>query len=143
MVDIEALSSRFRHLRDYLKILEELKKINKSTFISDYHYYGLAERYLQLAIECILDIGNMLIISFDLRKPSDRQEIIDILEEGKIIPSLLATRLSGIAGFRNLLIHEYVKIDREKVYQILKNRIPDITAFAKGITHFLKKKKYL
>jgi uncharacterized protein YutE (UPF0331/DUF86 family) len=143
MVDTETLGSRFRHLRDYLKILREIQKINKNSFISDYHYYGLAERYLQLAIECILDIGNMLIVSFDLRKPSDRQEIIDILEEGKIISSLLATRLSGIAGFRNLLIHEYVKIDREKVYQVLKTRIPDIEAFAKGITKFLKKKKYL
>ena len=143
MVDVEAIASRFSHLRQYLKVLQELQRVSKNTFINDYHYYGLAERYLQLAIECILDVGNSLIISFDLRKPSDRQEIIDILEEGKIISSLLATRLSGIAGFRNLLIHEYIKIDREKVYQILKNRVPDIETYAKGITRFLKKKKYL
>ncbi len=141
MVDIEIIATRFKLLKDYLKILKELQKINKNTFISDYHYYGLAERYLQLAIECILDVGNMLIVSFDLRKPSDRQEIVDILEEGKIISSLLTTRLSGIAGFRNLLVHEYVKINREMVYKILKERILDLEDFAKEITKHLNKQK--
>jgi len=143
MVDIESIAARFKHLRDYLKVLKELKKINKNKFIDDYHYYGLAERYLQLAIECVLDVGSMLIVSLDLRKPSDRQEIIDILEEAKIISSMLSTRLSGIAGFRNLLAHEYVKIDRNKVYSILNNRIPNLESYAKAVTRYLKKKKYI
>ena len=143
MVDIESIATRFKHLKDYLKILKELQEIRKNLFISDYHYYGLAERYLQLAIECILDVGNMLIVSLDLRKPSDKQEIIDILEETKIVPSILAIRLSGVARFRNLLVHEYVKIDRTKVYNILKNKIPDLEAFAKNVTRYLKKKKYI
>lgn len=142
MVDIESIATRFKHLRDYLKILKELQKIKKSKFISDHHYYGLAERYLQLSIECVLDVGNMLIVSLDLKKPSDKQEIIDILEEAKIIPSIMATRLSGVARFRNLLVHEYVRIDRSKVYSILKTRIPDLEAFAKSIVKYLKKKKY-
>ena len=143
MVDIESIATRFKHLKDYLRILEELKNINKNTFISDYHYFGLAERYLQLAIETVLDVGNMLIVSLDLRKPSDRQEIVEILEEAKIVSSMLATRLAGIAGFRNLLVHEYVKIDRKKVYEILKNRIPDLLAFSRAVVRYLKKKKYI
>lgn len=143
MVDTESIATRFKYLRDYLKILEELQKVGKSSFLDDYHYYGLAERYLQLAIECMLDVGSMMIVALDLRKPSDKQEIVDILEEAKIIPSMLATRLSGIARFRNLLVHEYVKIDRERVYSILKNRIPDLSDFAKSITRYLKKKKYI
>lgn len=143
MVDTQAIATRFKHLKDYMKILNELKKVNKSDFIDDYHYYGLAERYLQLAIECVLDVGNMMIVSLDLKKPSDKQEIIDILEEAKIVSSLLATRLSGVARFRNLLVHEYVKIDRSKVYNILKKRIPDLEAYMTAITRYLKKKKYI
>lgn len=143
MVDTESIAARFKHLKDYLKILKELRKINKSIFIDDYHYYGLAERYLQLAIECVLDVGNMLIVSLDLRKPSDKQEIIDVLEEGKVVSSLLATRLSGIARFRNLLVHEYVKIDRAKVYNILKDKIADFEVYMLAITRYLKKHHYL
>jgi len=143
MVDIESIATRFKHLKNYLNILKELKQIKENTFVGDYHYYGLAERYLQLSIECILDVGNMLIVSLDLEKPSDKQEIIDILEKAKIIPSILSTKLSGVARFRNLLVHEYVKINREKVYDILKNKIPDLEEFAKSVTKYLKKKKYI
>src|SRR3989339_1130145 len=111
MVDKESLADRLKHFSDYIKILKELKKVNKNSFIQDYHYYGLAERYLQLSIECLLDIGSMLILSLDLRKPSHKQEVVDILEEEKIISSIMATKLSNIASFRNVLVHEYVKID--------------------------------
>ncbi|MBI5700678.1 DUF86 domain-containing protein [Candidatus Saganbacteria bacterium] len=143
MVDTESIATRFKHLKEYLKVLNELKRIKKNIFIDDYHYFGLAERYLQLSIECMLDVGNMLIVSLDLRKPSDKQEVIDILEEVKIVPSILATRLSGIARFRNLLVHEYVKIDRSKVYNILNSKIPELEAFMLNITKYLKKKRYI
>ena len=36
MVDIESIATRFKHLRDYLKVLKELQKIKESKFISDY-----------------------------------------------------------------------------------------------------------
>jgi len=85
MVDKESLADRLKHFSDYIKILKELKKVNKNSFIQDYHYHGLAERYLQLSIECLLDIGSMLILSLDLRKPSHKQEVVDILEEEKEI----------------------------------------------------------
>ena len=85
----------------------------------------------------------MLILSLDLRKPSHKQEVVDILEEEKIIPSIMATKLSNIASFRNVLVHEYVKIDREIVYNILKTKIPELESFAKSIVKFLKKKKYI
>lgn len=85
----------------------------------------------------------MLIVSFDLPKPSQKQEIIEILEKAKIIPSLLSTKLSGVARFRNLLVHEYVKIDRDMVYQILSTRIPELEGFARSVTKYLKKKRYI
>jgi uncharacterized protein YutE (UPF0331/DUF86 family) len=86
MVDIESIATRFKHLKDYLKILKELKKIKANSFTGDYHYYGLAERYLQLSIECILDVGNMLIVSLDLKKPSDKQEIIGSWKRQQLSP---------------------------------------------------------
>lgn len=52
----EAIYSRISKLRDYLKILKERTHENKDDFRSNYKIYALAERYLQLFIECILDI---------------------------------------------------------------------------------------
>jgi len=61
MIDLKVVNSRIAKLREYLKILKELSTESEKEFIKNYKIYGLAERYLQLTIECILDIGNHLI----------------------------------------------------------------------------------
>ena len=62
MLDHEAITARLDKLNEYGKILRELQKVGKSEFVADYHVYGLAERYLQLSIECLLDIGRLIIL---------------------------------------------------------------------------------
>jgi uncharacterized protein YutE (UPF0331/DUF86 family) len=74
-------------------------------------------RYLQLCIEIVLDIGKLIVVSENLRRPEDNQDILAVLFEKQIISSALSNQLTGIANFRNILVHDYEKIDREIVYQ--------------------------
>jgi uncharacterized protein YutE (UPF0331/DUF86 family) len=138
VLDREAILARLDKLDEYAKILRELQQAAKSEFIADYHLYGLAERYLQLAIECIIDIGSLCITGLGLRKPEDGQEVIDILYEHRIISDDLAARFEGIVGFRNVLVHEYTRIDRNIVYQSLHSHTNDMEQFAKQIIVLLK-----
>ncbi|MBE0448784.1 MAG: DUF86 domain-containing protein [Actinobacteria bacterium] len=55
-----------------------------------------------------------------------------------IIPKEFAREIRGIAGFRNILIHEYVKIDVEKVYGYLQKAPEQFDAFRSYIGKFLK-----
>ncbi len=139
MVDPESLAVRFEKLREYIKVLREIQKVSRSKFLKDYHVYGLAERYLQLAIECLLDIGNMLIVQYGFPKPSIKQEIIAILEDQKVLPSDFVHRLAGIAGFRNILIHDYVKIDRARVYDYLQKNLPQFEAYLRYVRRYIQK----
>jgi len=43
-----------------------------------------------------------------------------------------------LTGFRNILVHEYGKIDRKKVYQYLTERLEDIENFREEILEYLK-----
>lgn len=130
--------AKLGRLDEYLKYLASIQKVNKKSFLSDYHFYGLAERYLQLAIEVILDAGKLIIISGNLRRPEDNQDIFVVLRENKIISQKLVEKLTGIAGFRNILVHDYEKIDREIVYQKLQKNLSDFKNFKKEILKFLK-----
>lgn len=132
--------SKLERLDEYVKYLSEIQQVNKNSFLKDYHFYGLAERYLQLSIEIILDAGKMIIVASNLRKPEDNSDIPRVLEENKIISPKLAKRLSGIASFRNILVHDYEKIDREIVYQKLHNNLKDLTDFKKEMVKHLNKK---
>lgn len=130
--------SKLQKLDEYIKYLKETQKINKNKFIEDYHFFGLAERYLQLSIEILLDVGKLLIIIRELKRPEENQEIFSALHDEKIISEKLAKNLIGIANFRNILVHDYEKIDREIVYEKLQNNIDDFELFKKEVSEYLK-----
>lgn len=140
MLDHEAITALLDKLDEYGKILKELQRTPKSEFIADYHVYGLAERYLQLSIECLFDIGRLIIAGLGLQKPNRHQEIIEILWEAEVVSTDLASRLQGIAGFRNILVHNYLKIDHNLVYENLQKGVTDFEDFAREIAEFLQKR---
>lgn len=138
MLDREAIRRRLVKLDEYTRILRELRAAEQGQFVRDYHLYGLAERYLQLAIGCLLDVSNMLVSGLGLRKPERYQEAVDILAEAGVLSPELVRRLTGVAGFRNILVHEYLDIDRNLVYQYLHQGLDDLEAFARKVIRFLR-----
>ncbi len=107
--------------------------------MSDFRYFGLVERYLQLSCQVLIDTIFLLIIEKGVEKPENVQEAITVLADKKIISQKLASRLRGIAGFRNILVHEYGKIDRQKVYQYFVKNLDDFKLFKKEVLSVLRK----
>lgn len=138
MVNPEILASRLARLREYLGYLRILRRYSADRFSKDHMIRASAERYLHLAIECCLDIGNHLIADRQLRKPEDYREIFLILGEGKFIPPAFAKRIAPMGGFRNILVHDYLRVDPRKVYEVLQKRLSDFDRFAGYMAKFLR-----
>lgn len=136
----DKIISKFQKLDEYLANLSQLKKEIKSEqdFLGDFHLYGLTERYLQLSCQIVLDIIDLLIIGEGFKKPEDRQEAISLLYSHGAIPEDMASKLQGISGFRNILVHEYGEIDRKKVYEVLQSQTEDLENFKKEILKFIR-----
>ena len=83
----------------------------------------------------------MIIIEMDFEKPEDNQETVSLLYNKKVISENLAGRLDGIVGFRNILVHEYGKIDKAKVYKHLQEEYVEIDKLKRIIKDPLKFKK--
>ena len=141
MIDYEGIVSRLDKLKEYTGYLKSFQNISLSKLKEDFIIEGAACRYFQLAVECVTDIGELLISSLGLRKPRDAKDVIIILGEQKIIPSSFAEKFALVAGFRNILVHEYLEIDLEKVYKHLKEDLQDFDFYARKIAQFLKAKK--
>lgn len=133
---------KLKSLNEYILYLNQLKKEikNEKQFLKDFRYFTSAERCLQLCCQIIIDCLDLIIIEQGLEKPEDRREIVSIIYNAGIISENLASKLEDIAGFRNILVHEYGKIDREKVYKYLKERADDFQLFKKEILKWLKSK---
>jgi uncharacterized protein YutE (UPF0331/DUF86 family) len=42
-----------------------------------------------------------------------------------------------MAGFRNVLVHEYTKIDDAAVYGVFQKRLDDLAVFAEAVLRYL------
>lgn len=69
-IDEPLIYAKIGRLKQYLGYLGELRKSSLGDFKEDFRISGSAERYLQVAIECIIDIGNEIISSLQLRSRS-------------------------------------------------------------------------
>lgn len=136
------ITEKLSRLREYLKYLRALKDISLESFISDFEARGAAERYLQLSIESVIDIGNEIISSLQLRRPERYREIPRILADAEIIPSEFAERIAQMIGFRNLLVHDYAVINKALEHEFLQTRLSDFESYMKHLADWLKKKPF-
>lgn len=138
MLDRDAILNRLDRLAQYGRILRQLQPVPYDEFVSQVEHYGLAERYLHLSAECIFDIGQMVISGMGFRRPGEYREIIQVLVEEKVLSPELGRRLDSLAGFRNILVHAYMDIDEQKVYQNLQGNLADFDDYAQEIVAFLR-----
>ena len=129
-------------MREYLGYLEKLKDAPLETFVTDFKTRGATERYLHLAIEAVIDIGNEIISALQLKRPEGYRDIPHILAEAGIIPEDFGDDIAKMIGFRNLLVHDYASIDRALEHEFLETRIPDFRKYMKHIANWLKTKPF-
>ncbi|NMB97256.1 MAG: DUF86 domain-containing protein [Clostridiaceae bacterium] len=133
MVEKDVLLKRLTLLEEYVRDLEEVKDKSLEEFKSDKVIRRYVERTLHMATEACLDVANHIISYEGFREPKDNKDSFEVLMEEKIIMPELTEKLKKIAQFRNVVVHDYIRIKPEIVYNILQNNINDIVFFAKCI----------
>ena len=138
MVDRFVVDARIAKIREYVALLRKIYRQNEEkALLKNPLVYGNAERYLQLAIQCVLDISNHIVADLRLNLPADNRELFEMLAEHKVLSKSLSARLTSMAGFRNILVHEYLEIDRKRVFSALKNDLGDFEKFIRAVSKLL------
>ena len=85
---------------------------------------------LQRACELALDIANHLIKTKKLGLPQDSKESFALLQRGGIIDLRRMTKLQAMVGFRNVLVHEYTRLDLNILVAVIEVHSRELVAFA-------------
>jgi uncharacterized protein YutE (UPF0331/DUF86 family) len=133
----EVLRKRLNKLDEYLGVLRRLQRYTYNEFIAEPERYGSAERFLHLAIEALMDMGNHVIAEMALGMVNWYSDIPTILTDKGYLRSGQKDKWIRMIGFRNTLVHEYVDIDRKIVHDILQNNLQDIEELKKIFAQFL------
>ena len=105
-VDTDRIERQLRVLRDCVAVLEETKR-RRGEQEGDPVLFFAASRALHLASECIIDVGTAMIDGFIMRDPGGYLDIVDILEDERVIPKEGADRIRDLVRFRDRLVRRY------------------------------------
>lgn len=137
MGSIDRINIHLEKLSEYMERAKPYIGITAQELKNDHIKQAVVERNLELAAQSCIDIAELLINDQRLKMPADSREAIVRLGEAKIISLDFANQFAAVAGFRNVLAHDYVDIDYEKVADNLNNHLGDFERFAKEVAKFL------
>jgi uncharacterized protein YutE (UPF0331/DUF86 family) len=137
MIKREVLRRRLNKLDEYLGILRRLQTYELEAFLSDPEHYGSAERFLQLTIEALIDMGSHVIADLGLGMVESYRDVPRILVEHDYITADQEDLWIQMIGFRNVLVHDYLDIDRRLVHTVLQENLEDITTLRRVFAQWL------
>ncbi|MBP6470938.1 MAG: DUF86 domain-containing protein [Chloroflexi bacterium] len=137
MVKRQIIHKRLQKLDEYLAILQEAQKYSYEAFIASPERYGSVERFLQLALEVLIDLGNHIVADDELGEVGYQRDIPALLAENGYISPELREKWFQMIGFRNILVHDYAEIDHQIVYDVLQNQLADFLALRAVFAQFL------
>jgi len=138
LVDTNVLLKRFGRIRQCVAALETIRRTHsRAAFLKDDLVKAAAERNIQIAVQSVLDICSHVVADQKLELPDEEKHAIQILASHRIIPQRLAKSLSGMAGVRNILVHEYLEVDHGRLYSIMSRHLADFEKFFAVISMLL------
>lgn len=137
MVNPEILRRRLNKLDDYLNFLDTACQYTFDEFRADPERYGSTERFLHLAIETITDMANHVVADQDLGPVEKYSDLPHYFAEQSWIDASLEETWMRMIGFRNILVHNYLEVDRRIVYDVLQNNLDDLRRLRSVFARFL------
>jgi uncharacterized protein YutE (UPF0331/DUF86 family) len=130
------VKARIRKVEECVVDLEGIRKLPARAFFENRSVRAAAERLLQVAIQSVLDIGSHIIAERGFREAAGYAEIIDILGQEGVIPKRFAARIRGMAGLRNILVHDYLEVDPAELRKHL-GRLKDFERYCRYVVEHL------
>lgn len=121
-----------RHLLALRAAVHELQRhagVTPNELRADTDRRWAIERGLQVCTQNALDIAAHLCATTG-RDSSTYRSSLDCLVKVGILPADFGNRFSSIAGFRNVLVHNYLDIDLDAVAGMLGEHLADFETFA-------------
>ena len=125
---------KINEIETYLGELESLLPLDFEEYKRDFKTKAACERYFEKIIESVIDLAFIFIKERNFKIPEEDKQAFDILKEEKIISEKLAEKLKDAKGMRNVIAHEYGKIDDELVFEAITEQLEkDVREFINSL----------
>jgi uncharacterized protein YutE (UPF0331/DUF86 family) len=134
VVDRDLVRRRLALLETYLGQLAPYRTLDCAGYEGDWKTQRIVERTLHLAIEACMDVADHIVADRRLRVPETGAESFEILADAGLLPTDLGRALARMVGFRNILVHDYARLDPAIVVNVLQHDLRDLERFRETVS---------
>jgi uncharacterized protein YutE (UPF0331/DUF86 family) len=133
VIDQDTLLSKASRVEAHLRRIRQKREVSEQEFLQDTDRQDILLFNIQMAIQSCIDIAAHIVSDQGLGVPGSTNEIFYLLEDNGYITADLTEKMVAAVGFRNLIVHEYGKLDLQLVYRIANKDIHDLQQFLQNI----------
>lgn len=137
-LDVDACQEKLALLADLVADLDRHVEVTGAALRADRDRRHTVERVLTQLVDIAGSLNSLLARGLGHRAPTGYRDGFELLRDLGAIPSELVDRLLPSVGMRNLLTHEYGRIDLDLVAVAIPNARGDYADYVEVVRHVLR-----
>ncbi|KXH79229.1 DUF86 domain-containing protein [Sporosarcina sp. HYO08] len=122
---------------DYMeKLLQQFE--TKQNWHEDFISTLALERIAHVVIESVIDVGNSMIDGFIMRDPGSYDDIIDIMEDERVITAEMSVPLKNVLALRKMIVREFTEVEGQEVEAVLRASMEELAVFPSKVRYYLE-----
>lgn len=142
MADERVVSTKLEQIEQYHgELKEKQQSLTRTELLTNTTEQRAVERMFENAIQACSDLAQHIATrDFDFAGVASK-EAIRVLGQEEVIDEETMNTLVAAVGFRNVLAHEYGRVDYVEVYQTLQSGLEVYDAFSRQIARWFQQQR--
>ena len=129
----DVVINKIQSIQRCVRRAREEYQADREGFATNYTRQDAALLNVLRACETAIDLANHVIRAYKLGIPVSSANSFELLRTERIIDPRLAERMEKMVGFRNMVIHQYTKVDIRIVEAVIVSELDELLAFVDRI----------
>jgi len=138
VVDRERVLARLDDLDGFLRELRSIAPRSLDEYLKT-EKKRACERLVQVSVEALIDVCALLVSGLRLGIPGEEDDLLERLAHAGVLSAATAQTLRRMKGLRNLLVHEYGRVNDQIVFETIRDRLTDFDTCTREIFDFLRR----
>ncbi len=137
----QSVQARLDALDDLLAELDRELPVSADTLAADSRTRRVLERLLTLLADTAVKINTHVVVALGARAPDEYRDSFPAAAEAGMLDADLAGRLALAVGQRNVLIHEYERVDLDLLADGAQRAAGDYRTYIGEVARFLRSRR--
>ncbi len=133
----DAVINKIQSIQRCVRRAREEYQADRDTFATNYTRQDAAILNVLRACETTIDLANYVIRAYKLGIPVSSADSFKLLRAEGIIDARLAERMEKMVAFRNVVVHQYTKVDIRIVEAVITSELDELLAFAEKVREYV------